>query len=127
MTERFTVVYRAYDRFNLLLYVGITGNFVVRLSSHAEGSGSEWVGYVDWIEIKRYATRAEALAAEATAILDEDPAFNIRGRPREQSEQAFRDWLHRHSALTGHNPPGAGWWQDTEEVIGGPRECEAAA
>ena len=67
-------VYRCFDDLGGLVYIGSTGDPAARYVEHA--SRSEWAGRVARVEVERFPTRAEALAAERAAILLERPPFN---------------------------------------------------
>jgi predicted GIY-YIG superfamily endonuclease len=79
MAERETkphILYRFYDRTNVLLYVGITVNLGERMQQHA--GSKDW-----WLHVDRSATRIEyfdtrsaALDAERDAIKSEKPLHN---------------------------------------------------
>jgi hypothetical protein len=73
MTE--THLYRCFDSRGCLLYVGISVAAFKRIKQHE--SKASWFRNVDKITIKTFTTREEALEAEATAIRDEEPLFNI--------------------------------------------------
>lgn len=67
-------LYRAFGADGRLLYVGISKNFKKRKQQHA--ARSQWYSLaVEWHE-ELYPNRKAALAAEATAILEERPIFN---------------------------------------------------
>ena len=88
-----TTVYRMYDAQERRLYVGMTDGAFMRLSSHADKS--KWAQLTTKITLERFEDRALARAAESAAIRDEDPVFNVGGRPRKRSMQwaiAYPDW-----------------------------------
>jgi hypothetical protein len=72
-----TELYRFYDEGECLLYVGISFSAVARMASHK--CEKIWFRQVTKITIERYATRQDALDAEATAIREERPAWNVSG------------------------------------------------
>lgn len=72
------VVYRVFDDHGFCLYVGSTINFPQRLSEHT-GFAKWWQKGIT-IDVRPYPTQAEALAAEAVAIVDLKPRFNVKGR-----------------------------------------------
>jgi len=84
-TGHVTYVYRLYDRAGRLLYVGITANVRTRLKAHEK---KPWWPQVHRHTIHEHPTRAYALAAEALAILEEAPRYNI-ARPREDGPERF--------------------------------------
>lgn len=72
------MLYRHYDDTGRLLYVGITdaGRGGRRWNEHA--NDKPWFPLVARSEISHpYPTRADALYAEAVAIRDENPVYNI--------------------------------------------------
>lgn len=82
-----TTLYRAYDAADQLLYVGITdGHPFGRLAQHVK-CYSDWTRYVTKVHLTQYSDRGAAAAAETCAIRDEDPVWNIHGRPIERRTQ----------------------------------------
>lgn len=75
-----TTVYRFYDSDSRLLYVGVSKQIPIRLRSH--NSEKPWWLDAAWLTFEHFASRPEALAAEAAAIVAEDPLYNIQGRVR---------------------------------------------
>lgn len=73
-----TFLYRHFNEAGDLLYVGISLCVVSRLSQHVDGS--PWAAEIANITITHFPTRPEALAAEAAAILTENPKYNVVGR-----------------------------------------------
>lgn len=67
-------VYRAYDEFGVLLYVGCTVNVQSRMSSHR--SGSPWGLYMDRYDVEGFANKELARAAELEAIEAAATPFN---------------------------------------------------
>jgi predicted GIY-YIG superfamily endonuclease len=74
-----TTLYRLFDEGGGLLYVGISGRWVRRLASHAAQQG--WWDDVASVTRQSFPSRTEALEAEATAIRQERPRYNVRGKP----------------------------------------------
>lgn len=74
MTSKRCALYRHFDADDLLLYLGISDNPVQRGKDHARDS--DWVQYAVRAEVTWHSSRAEALAAEAAAIVAERPLFN---------------------------------------------------
>lgn len=70
-------LYRFFDENGLLLYVGITKDFKKRKSQHA--ARSQWFHRAARHTLEPHPSRAAALAAEAAAILEEQPLFNRAG------------------------------------------------
>lgn len=67
-------LYRHYDSYGRLLYVGVSLSSLGRLADHR--STCSWFKLIKAITIDRYPTRALALAAETAAIKTERPYFN---------------------------------------------------
>lgn len=67
-------VYRAFDGYGILLYVGCTLNPDGRLATHR--SGSPWYRFAESIGVTGSYERREALHLERTAIDTEAPHFN---------------------------------------------------
>jgi hypothetical protein len=78
-TDERAGLYRLYDEHDFLLYVGVSLSTFRRLSEHAQGKG--WWQQVRKITLEPQSSRAGALAAEARAILEECPLYNIAGQP----------------------------------------------
>ncbi len=70
-------VYRHFDVYDDLLYVGISKSVMERTGSHE--LYSHWFDQVVTIKVTHYPTRALAMAAEALAIAEENPKYNIAG------------------------------------------------
>ena len=68
-------VYRHYNDDGDLLYVGMSSAFMQRQRSHRK---SDWFAEIAIITVEHYATRGDAIAAEAKAILCENPRYNVR-------------------------------------------------
>lgn len=68
-------LYEMYDRFDRLLYVGITCNPPSRFTQHRQTK--DWWELVETIRLTSFTTRREVLSAEAMLIRDEEPAFNV--------------------------------------------------
>lgn len=69
-----TELYRHYDQWDRLLYVGVSLSSLQRLAEHREKC--DWFNLIATIKIERYNTRAEALKAERIAVKTENPYFN---------------------------------------------------
>lgn len=69
-------LYRALDPEGRPLYIGFTLDGRRRLAEH--GSRSDWWLRVGTVEIQHYATREDAMNAEAEAVRRERPEFNRR-------------------------------------------------
>jgi predicted GIY-YIG superfamily endonuclease len=81
-----TTLYRAFDRLNRLIYVGIADDVFTRIGQHRS---SGWSSYAARITFENYSTRAEAATNELKAIREEDPVFNRAGR----SLDRFFKWM----------------------------------
>lgn len=68
-------LYRHFDAFGELLYVGISTNIASRLSNHR--SGSHWFERVTTIKIETYENIEELRAVEKRVIEHEKPTFNF--------------------------------------------------
>jgi hypothetical protein len=67
-------VYRHYDVWGRLLYIGFSMDVEARSIRHLQCS--TWGDVIGRIDIARFGTRKDALAAEKRAIADESPPFN---------------------------------------------------
>ncbi len=79
-----TTLYRLFDADDRLLYVGISLRLPRRIKEHSKDK--PW-----WMDVTRstfehFPTRAEAQAAEAHAIIVENPAHNVAGRARTEDD-----------------------------------------
>lgn len=70
-----TALYRHFNADGVLLYVGISLNAVQRLSQHR--FGAKWFVQISRVDVEWLDDRASALAAEAIAIAQEDPVWNM--------------------------------------------------
>lgn len=95
-----TSVYRYYDRFDVLIYVGITSRRTSRQREH--NLDKYWWRYVDHQTVEHYDTRPEALLREASLIHEFRPPFNTQHNPdSERGAQiyvAFRESMQEPSA-----------------------------
>lgn len=69
-----TTLYRAYNQADELLYVGISGDFLVRTKQHSVSS--KWHKLAAKITLTHFETRSDAEQAEVEAIRSEKPLFN---------------------------------------------------
>ena len=69
------LLYRLYDRRGALLYVGVSSRGPVRLAEHYRDKA--WFPDVSHARFEWFATRAEVLAAEKSAIIRELPRYNV--------------------------------------------------
>lgn len=71
-----TTLYRFFDADGRLLYVGITHRLNERLSAHKRQKPWE---HISKIALEHYESREEAMKAEAHAIKNEGPKWNVQG------------------------------------------------
>ncbi|WP_169739757.1 GIY-YIG nuclease family protein [Amycolatopsis taiwanensis] len=79
MTDNPQVLYRLYDQFQQLLYVGITMDPVTRFHDHK--ANKPWWTQIANISLEHFDRREDVEEAEARAILEENPLYNVVGRP----------------------------------------------
>lgn len=72
-------VYRCFDAYGDLLYVGSSGNVNLRVAQHR--LHAPWFSQVDRIAVQPHETREAAFSAESEAIKAEGPVINIK-RPK---------------------------------------------
>jgi hypothetical protein len=70
-------LYRHWDKDGVLLYVGQSLSAVARLSQHRQ---SPWFHEISKVTVETFPNIKEAMAAEARAVVDENPKYNIVGR-----------------------------------------------
>lgn len=70
-----TVLYRAYDANNTLLYIGISSQAFARFDQHSHTS--QWLPSCPYVTLEHYRHRNDALKAEKAAIKNENPKFNL--------------------------------------------------
>jgi len=70
-----TAIYRHYAIDGTLLYVGISISALARTAQHRDTSG--WYGRIAIITVEWLDTRLDAEAAEAAAIMKEQPLYNV--------------------------------------------------
>lgn len=73
-SDRTTTLYRFFDADGVLVYVGITYHFDVRLTQHR--NRSRWFETVDRWTTEEYPSRRVAKRVETQAIREERPRFN---------------------------------------------------
>jgi hypothetical protein len=74
LNDRRTAVYRLFNRDDVLLYVGVSWNPKSRIPSHQD---KPWWPQVAKSTIDLHPDRATALRAEAVAIVEESPLYNL--------------------------------------------------
>lgn len=72
-------VYRVYGPGDTLLYVGHSANVDKRMAQHKADCAYWWLFHTR-VATTEYPDRATAAAAEDTAIFDEHPRWNMKGR-----------------------------------------------
>lgn len=77
-----TSVYRYYDRFGVLIYVGITSRALLRQREHNDTK--EWWPFVARQEVEHYPTRDVAALHERSLIAEFLPPFNRHHNPHHQ-------------------------------------------
>ena len=91
-----TELYRHYDKNGRLLYVGISNCAVSRADSHSDKA--EWFGDATKMTVEQFDSREAASAAEASAVINERPAFNIRHKARFVAKKKYPTVTFRPSA-----------------------------
>lgn len=81
-------LYRYYDEYGQLLYVGVTRTGIARGFAHA--ASSIWWSAVAYVEFDTLMRADDVLLAERLAIWAERPAFNVAGRLSTERRQAIR-------------------------------------
>ena len=70
-----TALYRHYDESGNLLYVGVSLSPITRTAQHS--CSAPWFNSISRIDIEWHENRKDALIAERSAILSENPSCNI--------------------------------------------------
>lgn len=99
MRDETTTLYRHFDASGALLYVGISLSVLDRLTAHR---ASRWHSDIAAVTLEHFPTREAALDAEAEAITNENPKYNI-ARPRHRIHSPT--WPRRSSAPAKHSAP----------------------
>lgn len=79
------VVYRIFDAWGDLLYVGCTENYPRRLSQHRHSA--EWYEEMAYRKLKYYSSREYAEAVEARAIWMLQPEYNVTHQKDERERR----------------------------------------
>lgn len=87
MIDGRTAVYRYYDRFGTLLYVGITGRGHRRFAEHVRTK--DWWPYVASQEVEHYPTRSDAEDRERYLVEALTPPFNTAMNPLKRSRESY--------------------------------------
>ena len=67
-------VYRMYDSADALIYVGMSGQGLIRFRTHQ--TSTDWFGRVATIKVTHFGSKLDAQIAEIEAILSEKPEIN---------------------------------------------------
>lgn len=70
-------VYRMYDAEGDLLYVGCSVQWPTRLEQHI--GDKHWFEIVAVVQVEHFDDWGDALSAEATALAEESPRYNVKG------------------------------------------------
>jgi hypothetical protein len=85
-----TSLYRIYNGDQVLLYVGISGSAIKRLSEHR--LNQPWANEIATVTLEHFYWRDDAERAEQIAILNEWPIYNVSHNPRKMSVRDRKDW-----------------------------------
>jgi hypothetical protein len=104
-----TALYRHFDAAGQLLYVGISNDALRRLLQHKDRAG--WYEQIRRVNVEWLPDRAAALSAEAGAIRQEAPLWNVR-RPATPPMHRRVAGQHRHAEGVVHTCSGLvdGWY-----------------
>lgn len=72
-------LYRFWDKNNTLLYIGISNNFLGRITQHT--STAEWFPQASYVTLEHFDSRLEVEQAEKNAIKSELPLYNKTHNP----------------------------------------------
>lgn len=92
-----TALYRYYDAYDLLLYVGISDRLYTRTGKHIQRSS--WMDFAARSTIERFPSREEALTAEEAAIKAERPLFNHQHNASPEAQKRLIEYLVSHGRL----------------------------
>lgn len=97
-----TSVYKYYDEYDVLLYVGITSRGITRNKEH--NTTKEWWKHVGRQEVEHFPSRKEALARETHLIWAHKPPFNIQQNPHHEAmRNAYENFRSSVVTLGGHS------------------------
>lgn len=85
------VLYRVFDDHNVLLYVGITNDPVLRFRTHRHEK-PWWKQHVHTAKFEYFYNRADLEAAEKYAIRHENPVYNIASRSPDITERLKNEY-----------------------------------
>lgn len=74
-SDRYTSLYRLYDKSGVLLYVGVAQSLLTRMNQHR--LNARWFRDVVRVDVQHFDHRGDALAAETEAIETEKPKYNV--------------------------------------------------
>lgn len=94
-------LYRHFDEFGVLLYVGISHHPERRTGDHI--STSAWVQYADRGSVEWLSNLSRALVAERRAIQSEKPIYNRQGSDG-RTDKRIAQYLRLRSAYYGGSP-----------------------
>lgn len=69
------ILYKMYDKYGYLLYVGITNNLRIRLKAHFDEK--PWINEVAKVQVEWLRTREELKERESFLISDSGPIYNL--------------------------------------------------
>jgi len=98
LSEEQCALYRHFNAQGVLLYVGISLRPLTRTREHITLSG--WANEITNVAIEYLPTRKEAMAAEAKAVIEENPLYNIRLRKPKKEPTFISRKLMRLAAVT---------------------------
>lgn len=93
-TNKNTILYRAFDSDDVLLYVGITDDLGERTFNHARAS--TWMEFAATAKYEHFTDRREAEEVEISVIQSERPLFNLAYNDDPQADQRLVDYLIEH-------------------------------
>lgn len=95
-------LYRYFDEFDGLLYVGISFDPVQRSRAHQRHAA--WAQFADRTDIQEFADEAAAREAERAAIQSERPVFNIVHSTTANRDAALITYTLQHAQKQVRNP-----------------------
>jgi excinuclease UvrABC nuclease subunit len=87
-------VYRFYNSFDELIYVGVSVDVLMRIAQHRRDK--EWANEICEVELEWFSTRSEAISTENNLIKTLKPFYNLR-LPREPK---LCEFCNQHEAVT---------------------------
>ena len=85
-------LYRYFDKYDKLLYIGVSNNSITRFKQHIKSS--IWIEFAARSTMETYKSRKEVLKAEKEAIQKEQPIFNwnLRIKDRDSLSKEEAQW-----------------------------------